>query len=182
MSFFFSDPTYVIILPAIVLALYAQLRIQFVYGRYNRVPTVNELTGAEVAREILRRNGLWGVRIERVDGILSDHYDPRTRVLRLSRDIHDGISVAAVGVAAHETGHAIQHARSYAPLALRSVLVTVAMFGSWLAWPLVALGFLFPGTTVHTDGDPGGQCRRGFYHRVVAGGIRSELAGDAQSP
>ena len=143
MPLFFSDPTYVIILPAFVLALYAQLRIQFVYGRYNRVPTVNELTGAEVAREILRRNGLWGVRIERVDGILSDHYDPRTRVLRLSRDIHDGISVAAVGLAAHETGHAIQHARNYAPLALRSVLVPVAMFGSWLAWPLLALGFLF---------------------------------------
>jgi uncharacterized protein len=144
MPLFFWDPTYVIILPAIVLALCAQLRIQFVYGRYSRVPTFSKLTGAQVAREILRRNGLWGVRVERAaGGILSDDYDPHKRVLRLSRDIHDGMSVAAVGVAAHETGHAIQHARNYRPLAMRSVLVPMAMLGSWLAWPLVALGFLF---------------------------------------
>lgn len=142
MPLFLWDPTYVIVLPAIVLALYAQLRIQFVYGRYSRIPTVNRLTGAQVAREILHRNGLLGVRIERVNGMLSDHYDPRKRVLRLSHGIHDAMSVAAIGVAAHETGHAIQHAQHYAPLAIRSALVPAAMFGSWLAWPLIALGFL----------------------------------------
>src|SRR5205807_340981 len=96
---------------------------------------------AQVAQEILRRNGLSEVEIERTDGVLSDHYDPRTRTLSLSSDVHDGVSVASAGVAAHETGHAVQHARDYAPLALRSAMVPTAQFGSWLAWPLFAIGF-----------------------------------------
>lgn len=159
---FFWDPTYIIVLPALFLALYAQIRVQTTYARYSQVPVANGRTGAEVAEEILRRNGLSAdvaqrtggrdgfgiVQIERIDGVLSDHYDPRTRVLSLSSDVYDGASVASVGVAAHETGHALQHAREYAPLALRSAMVPTVQFGSWLAWPLFFLGFLFHSGTM----------------------------------
>ena len=137
----FWDPTMIIVIPALLLALYAQLRVQSTYARWSQVPIANGLSGAQVAQEILRRNGLSEVEIERTDGVLSDHYDPRTRTLSLSSDVHDGVSVASAGVAAHETGHAIQHARDYAPLALRSAMVPTAQFGSWLAWPLFAIGF-----------------------------------------
>jgi uncharacterized protein len=140
---FFWDPTYIILLPALLLAIYAQIRVQSTYRRYSQVPLSKGLTGAQVAQEIIRRNGLSDVEIDRTEGVLSDHYDPRTRTLNLSPDVHDGASVAAAGVAAHETGHAIQHARGYAPLALRSAMVPTVQFGSWLAWPIFILGFLF---------------------------------------
>lgn len=146
--FWFWDPTMIIIIPALLLALYAQLRVQSTYAQYSQVPIGNRLTGAQVAQEILRRNGLSGVEIERTEGVLSDHYDPRDRTLSLSSDVYDGISVAAAGVAAHETGHAIQHARGYAPLALRSAMVPTVQFGSWLAWPIFILGFLFHSGTM----------------------------------
>jgi Zn-dependent membrane protease YugP len=145
---FFWDPTYIIVLPAILLAVYAQIRVQSTYRRFSEVPIANRLTGAQVAQEVLRRNGLSGVEIDRTDGMLSDHYDPRTRTLRLSPDVHDGISVASAGVAAHETGHAIQHARGYAPLALRSAMVPTAQYGTFLAWPIFILGFLFHSGTM----------------------------------
>lgn len=144
----FWDPTFVILLPALILALYAQIRVQTTYARYSQVPVANGRTGAEVAQEILRRNGLSNIEIERIDGVLSDHYDPRTRTLGLSSDVYDGASVAAAGVAAHETGHALQHARDYAPLTLRSAMVPTVQFGSWLAWPLFFLGFLFHSGTM----------------------------------
>jgi uncharacterized protein len=140
---FFWDPTYIIVIPAILLALYAQVRVTTAYNKYSQVPIHNGLAGAQVAKEILRRNGLSGVAVERIDGLLSDNYDPRTRVLRLSSGVYDGASVASTGVAAHETGHALQHAQEYAPLALRSAIVPVSQFGSWLAWPIVIIGFLF---------------------------------------
>lgn len=140
---FFWDPTYIVLLPAVALALYAQWRVRSTYARYSQVPIANGLTGAEAASEILRRRGMPGVRIERIDGSLTDHYDPRARVLRLSTDVYTGASVAAVGVAAHESGHAIQDAEHYGPLALRSAIVPVTQFGSWLAWPIFLLGFLF---------------------------------------
>jgi uncharacterized protein len=146
--FWFWDPTMIIVIPAVLLALYAQLRVQSTYAQYSQVPISNGLTGAQVAQEILRRNGLSGVEIERTEGVLSDHYDPRTRTLSLSSDVHDGMSVASAGVAAHETGHAIQHARQYAPLALRSAMVPTVQFGSWLAWPLFIIGFLFHSGTM----------------------------------
>jgi Zn-dependent membrane protease YugP len=149
MFFPFWDPTMIIVLPALLLAIYAQLRVQSTYARFSQVPISNRLTGAQVAQEILRRNGLSGVEIDRTDGVLSDHYDPRTRTLNLSSDVHDGLSVASAGVAAHETGHAIQHARQYAPLALRSAMVPTVQFGSWLAWPLFVLGlFIHSGVMV----------------------------------
>jgi len=146
--FWFWDPTMIIVIPALLLALYAQLRVRSTYAQYSQVPIGNRLTGAQVAQEILRRNGLSGVELERVEGVLSDHYDPRDRTLSLSSDVYDGISVAAAGVAAHETGHAIQHARGYAPLALRSAMVPTVQFGSWLAWPIFILGFLFHSGTM----------------------------------
>ncbi len=146
--FWFWDPTMIIVIPAVLLALYAQLRVQSTYAQYSQVPISNGLTGAQVAQEILRRNGLSGVEIERTEGVLSDHYDPRTRTLSLSSDVHDGMSVASAGVAAHETGHAIQHARQYAPLAVRSAMVPTVQFGSWLAWPLFIIGFLFHSGTM----------------------------------
>jgi Zn-dependent membrane protease YugP len=140
---FFWDPTYFIVIPAALLALYAQMRVQSAYARYSQVPISNGMTGAQVAGEILRRHGLSAVSIEQIDGTLSDHYDPRTRVLRLSSGVYDGASIAAVGVAAHETGHALQHAEHYGPLALRSAMVPTSQFGSWLAWPIFILGFFF---------------------------------------
>lgn len=140
---FFWDPTYIIVLPAILLALYAQIRVRSTYGKYSQVAIGSGLTGAAAAAEILRRHGLSSVQIERIDGTLTDHYDPRTRVLRLSSDVYGGASVASVGVAAHESGHALQHADNYGPLALRSAIVPVTQFGSWLAWPIFMIGFFF---------------------------------------
>jgi len=137
------DPTYIVVIPAVLLALYAQFKVTSTYARFSQVPVSSGLTGAQAAEEILRRNGLSDVSVERTEGVLSDHYDPRTRALSLSLDVYSGASVAAVGVAAHETGHAIQHARGYAPLALRSAMVPTVQFGSWLAWPIFILGFLF---------------------------------------
>ncbi len=139
----FWDPTYIVLIPAVLLALYAQFRVRSTYTEYSQVPVSSGLTGAQAAEEILRRNGLSNVSVERTEGVLSDHYDPRTRELSLSPDVYSDASVASVGVAAHETGHAIQHARGYAPLALRSAMVPTVQFGSWLAWPIFILGFLF---------------------------------------
>src|SRR5260370_5555715 len=146
---FFWDPTMIIVIPALLLALYAQIRVQSTYARWSQVPISNGLSGARIAQEILRRNGISGVEIARTDGVLSDHYDPRTRTLSLSADVHDGVSVASAGVAAHETGHAIQHAREYAPLALRSAMVPTAQFGSFLWFPLFLIGlFIHSGVMV----------------------------------
>lgn len=145
---FFWDPTYIIVLPAILLALYAQLRVKSTYAKYSQVPVSSGLTGAAAAAEILRSHGLSGVQIEQIDGTLSDNYDPRTRVLRLSSDVYNGASVASVGVAAHESGHALQHAENYGPLALRSAIVPVTQFGSWLAWPIFLMGFFFHSGTL----------------------------------
>jgi Zn-dependent membrane protease YugP len=139
----FWDPTFIVLIPAVLLALYAQYRVKSAYAQYSQVPVSSGWTGAQAAEEILRRNGLSNVTVDRTEGVLSDHYDPRTRALSLSADVYSGASVAAVGVAAHETGHAIQHARGYAPLALRSAMVPTVNFGSWLAWPIFILGFLF---------------------------------------
>ena len=139
----FWDPTFIVLIPAVLLALYAQYRVKSAYAQYSQVPVSSGWTGAQAAEEILRRNGLSDVSVERTEGVLSDHYDPRTRALSLSPDVYSGASVASVGVAAHETGHAIQHARGYAPLALRSAMVPTVQFGSWLAWPIFILGFLF---------------------------------------
>jgi hypothetical protein len=139
---FYFDPLYFILVgPAIILAMWAQIKVSSTFSRYSKVAASSGLCGAEVAREILDRNGLSEVKIESVQGKLTDHYDPRTKVLRLSREVYSGRSLAALGVAAHEAGHAIQHATNYAPLALRSNLVPAAMFGSNLGPILIIVGF-----------------------------------------
>jgi hypothetical protein len=138
------DPLYIImILPALLLSIYAQFKVKSTYSRFSKVSTYRGITGAQAAREILRSAGVHDVDIELTRGFLSDHYDPRSRVLRLSKSVYAGDSIASVGVAAHEAGHAIQHAHGYAPLKLRSALVPVSSLGSNLAWPLLIIGFIF---------------------------------------
>jgi len=141
---FFIDPLYLIMMgPMLLLAIYAQIRVKSAYAQYSRVGTSRGLTGAEAAHRILRDAGVNDVEVEVTEGWLSDHYDPRSRVLRLSPNVFSGRSVASVGIAAHEAGHAIQHAEGYVPMALRSFIVPVASVGSNLAVPLIFIGFIF---------------------------------------
>jgi Zn-dependent membrane protease YugP len=138
----FFDPLYFLIVgPALVLSIVAQIWVKRAFGKYSKVTTSGGLTGAEVAQRVVQNAGL-GVRVERVGGFLSDHYDPRSRVLRLSPEVFDGRSISSVGVAAHEAGHALQHARGYLPLQWRSALVPITSVGSNLAWPLLMIGFI----------------------------------------
>lgn len=139
---FWYDPTYIILIPAILLALYAQTKVQTTYNKFSKVGNHRGMTGAEAARMILNRNGLQEVRIERTSGHLSDHYDPRTNVIRLSDGVYNSASIAAVGIAAHEVGHAIQHNTGYVPIKLRNTVLPVAQIGSFLALPLVIIGII----------------------------------------
>lgn len=134
------DSTFMILLPALALALYAQFKVRGTFHRYSQVPTAGGRTGAEIAAELLRRRGVRDVRIEPVEGMLADHYDPRTKTLRLSPEVYGSDSVAAVGVAAHECGHALQDHERYAPLVLRSAIVPVATIGTNAAWILFMIG------------------------------------------
>ncbi|MBI2565957.1 MAG: zinc metallopeptidase [Candidatus Schekmanbacteria bacterium] len=139
----FFDPLYFIILaPALLLSAFATLSVRTRFARYRRVALRSGLSGAEAARRLLDRAGLSAVRIETTAGLLGDHYDPTTRTLRLSRDVFSGRSVSAVGVAAHEAGHALQHADRYLPLQLRTAMVPIAALGSNLAWVLILAGML----------------------------------------
>jgi Zn-dependent membrane protease YugP len=140
---FFWDWTLLLLLPVMGFAIYAQNRVRSTYQKYMRVPSRRGLTGAEAARSLLDAAGLSRVPVEITPGTLTDHYDPRKKVLRLSDENYHSHSVAALGVACHEAGHALQHAQAYAPLAMRQLIWPVAGFGSWLAWPLFFLGFLF---------------------------------------
>ncbi len=143
---FFFDPLYLLFaLPALILGLYAQMKVQSAFGRYSRVRVSTGMTGARAARRILDANGLTHVAVERVGGFLSDHYDPRTRTLRLSPDVYDGPTLAAVGVAAHEAGHALQHQQNYAPLQLRTAMVPSVQIGSWLGPILFVVGLVMSG-------------------------------------
>lgn len=137
---FFGGPGFGLIFIAMILAFFAQLKIRSAYQKYSAMRVMSGRTGAEVARDILRRSGLHDVDVEVIGGTLSDHYDPRARKVRLSTEVYHGSSVAALGVAAHETGHALQHYEGYAPLALRSAVLPVAGFGSNLAFPLFLIG------------------------------------------
>lgn len=140
---FLYDPTFVLLLPALIFALYAQQKVQSTFQRFIQVPSRVGKTGAQVARELLDRMRLSDVQVEPVAGFLTDHYDSRARVVRLSPEVYRGTSLAALAVAAHETGHAIQHARGYVPLQIRNSLVPVASIGSQLAFPLFFIGFIF---------------------------------------
>ena len=141
----YFDPTYFLVLIGVVLSLLASGRVKSTFAKYSQVRNSRGLTGAQAAEQVLHTAGIYDVRIEHVGGNLTDHYDPRTKVLRLSDSVYGQTSVAAVGVAAHECGHAIQHAKGYAPLKLRSTLVPVANFGSKLAWPLIIFGLFISG-------------------------------------
>lgn len=139
---FFYDPTMILLIPAIIFALYAQSKVQSTFRKYLQVPARGGRTGAEVARSILDRANLHAVKVELTHRSLGDHYDPRKRVVRLSPEVYQGRSVAALGVAAHETGHALQHAQSYVALNIRNSLFPLASFGSTAAFPLLFLGIL----------------------------------------
>ncbi len=141
--FFLWDPTYILLLPALILSIYASMKVRSTFLYYSEIPNSRRLTGREAAEIILKSVGLNDVKIEPVPGTLTDHYDPTTEVLRLSEPVYSEPSVAALGVAAHEIGHAIQHATGYYALALRSSLVPVANIGTNLAFPLFFLGFIF---------------------------------------
>lgn len=142
------DPLwFVFALPGMLLSMWASFRVKSTFDRYSRVPSRRGLSGAEAARELIRQRGIAGVHVEETPGFLSDHYDPGARVLRLSPDVFHGRSLAALGVAAHEAGHAIQHAKDYGPMKLRSYIVKPAMIGSNLGNILMVLGF-----TVHLTG------------------------------
>lgn len=137
------DLTYIVlVLPAILLGLWAQARVKSTYARYSRVRASRGITAAEVARLILDMNGLGSIPIQRIAGSLTDHYDPSARVVRLSDSVYGSPSIAAIGVAAHEVGHAVQHATGYAPMRLRSAIVSVTNIGSTLSMPLILIGLL----------------------------------------
>lgn len=140
----FYDPTMIILIPTIILALYAQTKVQSNFNKYLRVQTEKGYSGVQVARLLLDQNGLQHIPIELSRGKLSDHYDPRKEVLRLSKEVYDGSSIASVSVAAHEVGHAIQHANGYIPLELRNRVFPVARFGSSMAWAFIMVGLLIP--------------------------------------
>ncbi len=144
--FYFDFRYLYILLPAMILALYAQVKVKGTFSQYSRVRSRSGITGAEAAQRLLQLSGIYDVRIEQVRGSLTDHYDPSKKVLRLSESVYGSTSLAAIGVAAHETGHAVQHAKGYVPLKLRSAMVPLTSIGSNLAMPLIILGVLFGGT------------------------------------
>ena len=152
------DPWYFLVILAFIFSMVAQTKVSTTFNKYSRIRNRAGFTGAQVATQMLQNAGIYDVSVQRVAGNLTDHYDPRTKTLRLSQSVYDSTSVAALGVAAHETGHAIQHDVGYGPLALRSMLVPLANFGSRLAMPLIIIGFLitsmigFGGSTLITLG------------------------------
>lgn len=145
---YYFDPTYILVIIGLVLCLGASAMVKVTYKRYSEVYASRTMTGAQVAETILRNAGISDVRIEQVAGDLTDHYDPRNKVLRLSNLTYHTSSVAAIGVAAHEVGHAIQHHRSYIPLKLRNMILPVANLGSRLGVPLVIIGLILGSTDV----------------------------------
>lgn len=142
---FYFDRTYILIVIGVIISMIASAKVKSTFNKYQRVRSLSGLTGAQAANEVLRNAGIYDVRIQRVSGHLTDHYDPRNKTLNLSDSVFDSTSCAAIGVAAHEAGHAIQHARSYLPLQVRNAIVPVVNFGATLSWPLILLGILLSG-------------------------------------
>ena len=143
--FYYWDPWYFAVIAAVLFSVWASARVNSAFKAGSRVRPMSGMTGYDAAYQVLRANGVDGVRIEHVQGNLTDHYDPRSRVLRLSDNVYGVSSAAAIGVAAHEAGHAIQHAHGYAPLTIRNAIIPITNFGSKIAIPLVLLGILFEG-------------------------------------
>ncbi|MEE0869478.1 MAG: zinc metallopeptidase [Ruminococcus sp.] len=145
MGFFYGfDWTYLVfIVPCIIITLICQVRVQSTFSKYSKIRNSRNITGAQAAEYVLRQNGVTGVRIEHVSGSMTDHFDPRTNVIRLSDTVYNSNSVAAVGVACHEAGHAVQHAEGYLPNKVRSIILPMAKIGSQLSWILILLGLVF---------------------------------------
>ena len=138
------DMTYVIfVLPFVILSLWASANVNSTFRKYSQQLSMRRITGAQAAQRVLSANGVSGVKVERISGNLTDHYDPRTNVIRLSDDVYDSTSTAAIGVACHEAGHAVQYAQAYGPIKLRAAIIPVTNIGSRLAMPLILLGLLF---------------------------------------
>ncbi|EIA16592.1 zinc metallopeptidase [Clostridium perfringens] len=149
---YYIDPTYLILIPAILISAWAQFKVSSTFNKYSTVRSINGYTGAQVARILLNDAGLQEVEIQQVPGRLSDHYDPRAKVLRLSSDVYGSTSVASIGVAAHEVGHAIQDKESYSALVFRNAIVPVVNFSSSLSWILFFIGILLSYSTLVTIG------------------------------
>ncbi len=142
---FWGDWTILVLIPAMIFALYAQFKVKSTFEKYAKVHNRRGFTGAEAARRVLDASGLYHVRVERVHGHLTDHYDPRENVIRLSDATYASTGIAAVGVAAHEAGHAVQHAKGYVPIKVRAAIIPITNIGSRLAMPLFLIGLLFAG-------------------------------------
>lgn len=139
---FFYDPTFILMLPAMAFAMWAQWKVKSTYEQYSRVRASNGLTGRDMARQIMMRNGVSGVEVQAVDGVLSDHYDPRSRTVRLSAGNYAGDSISSIAVAAHEVGHVLQHQQGYVPLQIRTGITPVVSIATTAAWPLIVIGIL----------------------------------------
>ena len=148
----YFDPTYVLVLIGVVICMIASAKMNSTFNKYSRVRSHSGMTGREAAETILRRAGIYDVRVERISGNLTDHYDPRNKTLNLSESVYGSMSVAAIGVAAHECGHAIQHQKEYAPLQIRSSLVPVANFGSGASWFFIIAGLFLSWQPLVTTG------------------------------
>lgn len=140
---FFYDPSFILLIPALLVAMYAQYKVKSTFNKYSQVYSKQGITGADVARQLLRNKGISAVTVKQTGGHLSDHYDPRKKLLNLSQDVYNSSSLAAIGVAAHEAGHAIQDASRYVPLNIRASLVPVANIGSRWGLPMAIIGFIF---------------------------------------
>lgn len=138
--YYYWDPTYILVVIGAIICMIASARVKSTFAKYSQYRSMSGMNGAQVAQRVLQAAGIYDVSVRHVSGNLTDHYDPRTKTVNLSDPVYNSTSVAALGVAAHECGHAIQHAKNYAPLSIRSALVPVANFGSMLAWPLILIG------------------------------------------
>lgn len=164
MMFYGIDWTYIVlVLPTIIFALWASYHVKKTFKKYGQVRNMRGLTGAQAAQAVLSANGVYGVRIERVAGNLTDHYDPKANVIRLSDSVYDAPTPAAVGVAAHEAGHAVQYAQNYAPIKLRAAIINVTNIGSKLAMPLIIIGILLMSISALA------RLHQFFYYVALAG-------------
>ncbi|MCQ2513744.1 MAG: zinc metallopeptidase [Ruminococcus sp.] len=139
----FNSSYFLLIVPCIIVSMYCQFKVKSAFAKYSKIQNSRNMTGAMAAEYVLRQNGVTGVRIEHIAGNLTDHFDPRTNVIRLSDNVYNSSSVAAVGVAAHEAGHAVQHAQNYLPNKIRTAILPVARIGSQFSWILIVLGLAF---------------------------------------
>ena len=143
--YYYWDPTYILVVIGAIICMIASAKVKTTFNKYSQYRSYSGMNGAQVAQRVLEAAGIYDVTVRYVSGNLTDHYDPSTKTVNLSDPVYNSYSVAALGVAAHECGHAIQHAKNYAPLSLRSALVPVANFGSMLAWPLILIGLFING-------------------------------------